>query len=307
MVPPTATDTDLPSVGRRYDLDGRRLYVHRAGSGGPAVVLLPGAGGLGLDYLNLHTAVAKFTTAVLYDRGGTGWSDPLELPRSLTEVADELRALLRVVGIAPPYVLVGHSLGGFYARRYAQRWPDEVAGVLLLDPAHEDFDRHQPEVARQFSEEWKKRPPMEITPELVAAYRPFFEAMLAGWPAEIRGPLVERHLDMRYIPNGLKEASNVDALGAEIRSGGATPAVPTIVYTATGIDASQRMMSPEEVIEGNNQAKLACNEAFVAAVPGAEHRVLADASHVLIHIQREDAAVQGVRDLIARAAVARAS
>jgi pimeloyl-ACP methyl ester carboxylesterase len=299
MVPPTATETDLPPVGRRYDLDGRRLYLHRAGSGGPAVVLLPGAGGMGLDYFNLHTALAPLTTTVLYDRGGTGWSDPLDLPRSLTEVTDELRALLAVAGIAPPYLLVGHSLGGFYARRYAQRWPGEVAGLLLLDPAHEDFERHQPEVARRYSEEWKSRPPMEITPELVAAYRPFFEAMFAGWPAEIRGPLVERHLDMRYIPNGLKEAANVDALGAEIRSGGPTPAVPTIVYTATGIDASQRMMSPEEVIEGNNQAKLACNTAFVATVPGAEHRVLDDASHVLIHIQREDAAVQGVRDLLA--------
>jgi pimeloyl-ACP methyl ester carboxylesterase len=170
MVPPTATETDLPPLGRRYELDGRNLYLHRAGSGGPAVVLLPGAGGMGLDYLNLHTAIAQLTTAVLYDRGGTGWSDPVALPRSLTEVTDELREVLRVAGVTPPCVLVGHSLGGFYARRYAQRWADEVAG--LLDPAHEDFDKHQPEVARRYSEEWKNRPPMEITPELVAAYRP---------------------------------------------------------------------------------------------------------------------------------------
>ena len=204
MLPSNATTTDLPPVGQRYQVDGRGLYLYRAGSGAPAVVFLPGGGGVGLDYLNLHTGAAALTTAVLYDRGGTGWSDRVELPRTLSEVTDELRALLEVAEIAPPYLLLGHSLGGLYARRYAQRWPAEVAGLLLPDPAHEDFNDHLSERARRFSDEWKSKPAPELGPEMVEAFRPFVEQMLAGWPAEIRAPLIERHLDLAYVSTGLK-------------------------------------------------------------------------------------------------------
>jgi pimeloyl-ACP methyl ester carboxylesterase len=109
------------------------------------VVLAPGAGMIGLDYLNIHDQVSQFTTSVLYDRAGTGWSDQVELPRSGTEVTGELRSLLHAAGVPAPYLLVGHSLGGFYVRRYAHRFPDEVAGLLFLDPFHEDYPAHTPQ------------------------------------------------------------------------------------------------------------------------------------------------------------------
>jgi pimeloyl-ACP methyl ester carboxylesterase len=76
------------------------------GAGGPAVVFLPGASAVGLDYLNIHDRVSAFTTSVLYDRGGTGWSDPAELPRTAAEVATELRDLLRAAEVPAPYLLV---------------------------------------------------------------------------------------------------------------------------------------------------------------------------------------------------------
>ena len=98
-------------------------------------MFLPGAGLIGLDYLNIHNEVSRFTTSVLYDRAGTGWSDDGRLPRTADEVTDELRSVLSAAQIPPPYLLVGHSLGGAYARRYAQSCPDNVAAILLLDPA----------------------------------------------------------------------------------------------------------------------------------------------------------------------------
>ena len=88
---------------------------------------------------------------MLYDRAGTGWSDRVELPRSSAEVTDELRNLLRAAGVPAPYLLVGHSLGGLYARHYAQRFPGEVAGLLLLDPAHEDYNAYMPQGTGQTS------------------------------------------------------------------------------------------------------------------------------------------------------------
>lgn len=95
---------------------------------GPAVVFLPGASAVGLDYLNIHDRISEFTTSVLYDRGGTGWSDPVGLPRTAAEVATELQDLLHA-----------------YARRFAQLFPAEVAGMLSLDAFYEDVDAYMPE------------------------------------------------------------------------------------------------------------------------------------------------------------------
>src|ERR1700683_907581 len=161
-----ATAAGAPPIGQLYDVDGRRLWLHRSGAGGPAVVFLAGASAVGLDYLNIHDRISGFTTSVLYDRGGTGWSDPMPLPRTAAEVATELRDLLRVAGVPGPYLLVAHSLGGAYARRvaqlfrdqvagrrvaaaapgrFAQLFPDQVAGLLLLESFDEDWDSYLPE------------------------------------------------------------------------------------------------------------------------------------------------------------------
>jgi len=118
QAPPGAKQTaedGRPPLGQLYDVGGRQLWLHQSGTGGPAVVILPGASAVGLDYLNVHDQISQFTTSVLYDRGGTGWSGEAPLPRTAAEVATELRDLLRAAGVPGPYVLAAHSLGGGYA------------------------------------------------------------------------------------------------------------------------------------------------------------------------------------------------
>ncbi|MCM6778744.1 alpha/beta hydrolase [Nocardia sp. CDC159] len=124
----------VPPVGGFQEVERRRVFVHRAGGGGPAVVFLPGASAVGLDYFGVQQGVSRFTTAVVYDRGGTGYSDRLPLPRTAAAVAGELRQLLRAQNIAGPYVLAAHSLGGLYAHRFAQLFPWDVAGLVWMDP-----------------------------------------------------------------------------------------------------------------------------------------------------------------------------
>jgi pimeloyl-ACP methyl ester carboxylesterase len=131
--------------------DGRRLHLDVRGEqhGGPTVVLDAGFGAFSPAYAWLHDELADTVTTVAYDRPGYGWSDSADRPVDPAATADDLRAALASRGLAGPYVLVGHSLGAHYARVFAQRHPDDVAGLILLDPAHEDqFDR-MPDVEQQ--------------------------------------------------------------------------------------------------------------------------------------------------------------
>src|SRR5215831_15587779 len=114
-----------PPVGSLLRVGKRRLFVHRLGDGRP-VVFLPGAGAVGLDYFIVQQGIARHATCILYDRAGTGFSARVKLPRTAGQVIDELRELMKAVKLPGPYILVGHSLGGLYARRYAQLFPDEV-------------------------------------------------------------------------------------------------------------------------------------------------------------------------------------
>ncbi len=298
MPPANHPTTNLPPVGAHYDVGGRRIFLLKAGAGRPAAVFLPGGGMMGLGYYNVHAKAAELTTSVVYDRGGTGWSDPVPLPRTATEVVNELRGVLRAASVPAPYLFVGHSLGGLYARRFAQLWPTEVSGLLLLDPAHEDYSANTPESVRQMEKEWAAKPMPEFTPEQIQGFRPLFAEMLADWPAEIREALIDRHVDPAFFPIGMLEGRNADELYDEIRKGGPTPSIPLIVLTAMGIDASQTLFSSEDIVRAQNQAKLASHVVLVRSVPGAQHRVFEDASHAMFHTRRPDAVLEGIRDLL---------
>ncbi len=103
-------------------------------AGAPTVVMDIGAGGNVLDWQPVQPEVAGFARVCTYDRGGAGWSEPGAQPRTSQQFVEELHALLDNAGIEGPYVLVGHSLGGNNVQIYASRYPDEVAGMVLVDP-----------------------------------------------------------------------------------------------------------------------------------------------------------------------------
>ena len=293
---PTTDQPPAPPVGRRIAVGNGHLFMHREGTGRPPVIVLPGAGAVALDYWTLHQAVSKLTTSILYDRAGTGWSDPAPLPRSAREVTDELRTLLQAMGEQPPYLFIGHSLGGGYARLYAQRFPGEVAGLLLLDPLHEDGNRLYPAEVVQ-TEDRVGQPIPDLPAPMLAAYRALFEQKLATVPAHIREPLIAHH--GAAWRTGMREASNVNALYDELRHGGPLPTVPVIVMTAMALDPVQRQFMPEELLHRVNVAKRTMNLSVVASAPRGEHRELPDASHAWMCQEETEAITHAVADLLA--------
>src|SRR5207253_179223 len=120
--------------GHLVDVGGRRLYLHCTGSGSPTVVLVSGLAETSIYWGGwIAPAVARNTTVCAYDRAGQGWSDPPASPQDGVAVATDLHTLLDHAQIPGPYVLVGHSTGGVYIRVFAARYPDQVAGMVLLD------------------------------------------------------------------------------------------------------------------------------------------------------------------------------
>jgi pimeloyl-ACP methyl ester carboxylesterase len=123
------------------DVGGYSLHLYCTGEGGaPTVVMDSGLGGTVLDWQLVQPEVVEFARVCTYDRGGMGWSEPGTQPRTSQQFIEELHALLSNAGVEGPYVLVGHSLGGVNVQLYASQYPDEVAGMMLVDSALTDLE-----------------------------------------------------------------------------------------------------------------------------------------------------------------------
>jgi pimeloyl-ACP methyl ester carboxylesterase len=119
--------------GTLYDVGGHRLHLNCSGSGSPTVVLENGLGETSPAWTRITAEVSRTTRVCAYDRAGQGWSDDVGAPQDGLAIAADLHTLLARAGEPGPYVLVGHSAGGTYIMTYAAQYPDEVAGMVLLD------------------------------------------------------------------------------------------------------------------------------------------------------------------------------
>ncbi len=137
-------EKQYPPPGTLVDVGGYRLHLHSMGTGGPTVVLDAGLGGISAGWGSVQTEIAQFTRVVSYDRAGLGWSDKSPEPRTSRQIVQELHALLQKANIPGPYILVGHSLGGGNVQLFAATFPEEVAGLVLVDSCHEDQEKRLP-------------------------------------------------------------------------------------------------------------------------------------------------------------------
>jgi pimeloyl-ACP methyl ester carboxylesterase len=122
-----------PLPGQLIDVGGHSLHLNCTGSGSPTVVLEPGGGEMSSNLGWIAPAVARDTRVCVYDRAGRGWSEPADTPQDGTQIATDLHTLLQRGNVPGPYVLAGHSFGGLYVLTFAARYPDEVAGMVLVD------------------------------------------------------------------------------------------------------------------------------------------------------------------------------
>ncbi|GAB3691223.1 alpha/beta fold hydrolase [Saccharopolyspora tripterygii] len=292
----------MTPFGKRVETPSGAMLLHRSGTG-PSVVFLAGGGMSGAHCWKAHDLVAAFATAVSYDRLGLGWSDAVELPRSATEVSDDLRGLLRAAQVPEPPVLVGHSLGGLYARLHAKRFAGEVAGLVLLDPTHEDITAYLPQAEAERIDALNPDdlPGDEQLDPIRTRYRAAFARAMADWPAEIRDPLLERGFSRSGYRNSSLEPLNLPHVFDEVRRAGPDPDLPTIFLSATGPDPVADELVPPEARKPAGEAGLAKHRLYcdlATALPRAEVRRLDDAGHSNMLWTRADAVAEAVRDVL---------
>jgi pimeloyl-ACP methyl ester carboxylesterase len=124
----------FPPPGRLVNIGASCLHLVESGAGHPTVVFESGISASCLNWTHIRREVAQFTRACAYDRASLGWSDPAAEPRMASRIVEELHALLAEAAVPAPYILVGHSFGGLLVRCYAATYPNDVAGMVLVDP-----------------------------------------------------------------------------------------------------------------------------------------------------------------------------
>lgn len=259
-----------PPVGAPVDLGGRALSMYEAGSGPVTVVFESDVGDLLEGWAEVLRALAPDARVVAYDRAGLGASTPAETrgPRTPDAIADDLYAMLEQAGLAPPFVLVGHRAGGLYVRRFAERYPDAVAGLVLVDPIHE-------------AEATRLR---ALDAGSYDAYRKGQEGLHRLAP-----PAVQREHE------GVRAVLDAGTFGGET-----LPAVPLVVLTAHRTVEAPRWVG--ETAQGQ-EARRALHAALADAWPQGIHRVV-EAPGSYLHQVAPEAVVEAIRQVLETAEAA---
>src|SRR5215204_2867978 len=196
-----------PAPGEMVEVGGYRLHINCTGQGSPTVILDGGLGEFSAQWVRVQQEVSGTTRVCAYDRAGMGWSEMGPDPRDAKQITSELHTLLSKAGIDGPYVLVGHSLGGLSMQTYANRYPDEVAGVVLVDSSTEPDPFSQRPEARDSDEPQKQR----------SAEVPQLERFGISLPARLGIVRLLSMLDPTSPELPQKQRAQIDALAPSTR------------------------------------------------------------------------------------------
>ena len=276
--------------GELVVVDGRRMHLHCQGEGSPTVVLIAGLGGFSMDWVRLQAPLSRVTRTCSVDRAGYGWSDPGPEPRDIARNAWELERLLSAAVADPPYLLVGHSLGGAHALRFAQEHPDQTAGVVLVDVPDRAELRREADGAAS-----RDRTQRLFYGSLRLLAGSGLLRVLAGATGDAIAPDTIHHLaegdrgayrtvmlrrepyrtasrELRHLPSGATQLAGDGALGR----------TPLIIITATEVDSDEW---PER-------------QAALLALSSRSEQRLAEGSSHFVHLDRPEVILRAVDDLI---------
>lgn len=284
-----------PPLGTMVDVNDHELHLNCSGEGTPTVILESGLGALSsLPWAGTVKALEGLTRICRYDRAGLLWSEPGPAPRDASQIAKELHALLEGGGERPPYVLVGHSLGGIFIRVFDARYPGEVEGFVFVDASHPGL----------------RNPPSELNGIVNRGGPPALPIRIAGRlgivrlmgrrTAPPRELTPEEGAALAFYPQSLltmqAEASALDSTAAQGARAGSLDPRPVVVLTA-GREPDPRPGVSEELQALARAWSHGLQDSLASLSSNSDHRIIPDAGHV-IHMDNPDATAAAIRAVI---------
>jgi pimeloyl-ACP methyl ester carboxylesterase len=269
-----------PPPGEMVDVGGHSLHINCVGQGSPTVLLDAGSGGFSAQWVRVQRQVSGTTRVCAYDRAGMGWSEMGPDPRDARQISSELHTLLSEDGIEGPYVLVGHSFGGMYMQTYAARYPDEVAGVALVDSSA-DPD--------QFSQRPEGRDSYEPQKQSFAVV-PLLARLGVSLPARLGVVRMLSKLDPASPELPPQQRAQIDALSPSTRQV-STSAGEFLAPTQT-LRLGSLGNKPLAVVTAPKQAEpgwLKLQDKLATLSSNSKHRVVKGATHTSLLYERSDA------------------
>jgi pimeloyl-ACP methyl ester carboxylesterase len=287
-----------PEAGRLVDAGGHRLKINCAGAGSPTVILESGLGDILGEWQRAQEQISKFTRVCAYDRAGYGESEAGPLPRRSSQISSELHALLQNAGEHPPFILVGHSFGGYNVRVFNGQYPNEVAGVVLADSTQEDEYELLPSAWRQLSAlqlaHWQSQAewmPLQIN---LGIARVRFRKLLGE-----DGYLI---LQAKYLKARASEFQEIQSSAAQAHAAGSIGNKPLIVLTAVKQDAAlKNALSPEDFVRFQQVWVQTLQPRLAQLSTRGEQMILPDVGHNIPE-ERPEAIVDAVRKIYAATA-----
>jgi pimeloyl-ACP methyl ester carboxylesterase len=273
-----------------------RLNVYCTGQGSPTVVLEAGLADSLDSWSRVQPEIARFARVCSYDRAGYGYSDPGPMPRTSDRIASELHAALRSAGERPPYLLVGHSFGGFNIRVFNGKYSDQVTGLLLVDATQEDQYRVLPRAWADMGAAMRRRAQRQ------AFWAPLYiDLGLARLQLRLQGHQVPPVLlQSKYLKARASEFEHIEVSAEQARTAGHFDDKPLLVLTAgRAIDAGLKAVLSEEDRRAYEQTWINDLQLRLAHLSTRGRRVVVPDSGHDMPTDRPEAIVTAVRELCA--------
>jgi pimeloyl-ACP methyl ester carboxylesterase len=280
-----------PMTGRLFAVGGYRMHIDCAGEGSPIVILESGLGDTYISWRKVQPQVAKITRVCSYDRAGIGYSESSSQPRTSKVMATELHSLLQAGGVAPPYVLVGHSMGGYDVRLYASLYHNEVAGMVLVDASHPDQENRFPPAVKNMEGSWTREA------EFLAYTMPLGIPRLLGLCED---DPAQRAAECNYhsAREGVAELKAFPESAAQTAVAGALGDLPLAVLSHDPDKPSADL--PPDLATPTNDAWEKMQEELAHLSTRGTQTIAKDSAHY-IQIDRPDVVIEAVRGIVNQA------
>ena len=274
--------------GRRYDVGGFKMHIDCIGQGTPAVILESGLGDSYVSWRKIQPEIAKFTRVCSYDRAGLGYSESASGPRTSKIIAEQLHALLQAAAVPSPYVLVGHSMGGFDVRLYASLFRSEVAGMVLVDASHPDQENRFPPEVKNMEGTWLRES------EFLEYTMPFGVPRILGFCDE--DPIVRAaECNWQTARESVAEMKAFSESAAQVAATGSLGDMPLVVLSHDPDKHSSEL--PEDIAKPTNDAWEKMQEEL-AHLSTLGTQVIAKNSGHYIQLDRPDVVIDAVRRVV---------